>query len=201
MNIHLLYNCPFAVLVTSSCSTDETVVADSDAELETATSTRTSVAVNLTESAEDECEKKIAIHEAEPSGKDCRAETIGHVMESSQHDSGGNTAAHKTTEHGSQGFLPANQYTSKPDSPYRTAVKSDSINITLSRDEDEGIVTRKDKGHASESGNLDIIYSQDLIVRESNLTQSGHSLRNGAAINFKRFRKVIDRMFRSVIMT
>ncbi|KAI3462253.1 hypothetical protein Pfo_018916 [Paulownia fortunei] len=171
------------VLVMSSCSTDETVVADSDVELETATSLRTSVAVNLVESAED-----VAIQKAESSEKDCGADSIVHIVESTEHDGGGNTAAFKATEHGSRGFLPPNS-TFKTDSPYRTAVKSDSVNIASSRDRDEGIVMRKDKGLTSESENLDIIYSQDLIVRESNLPQSGHSSINGAALNFKLFRK------------
>ncbi|KAL8532238.1 hypothetical protein ACS0TY_008733 [Phlomoides rotata] len=167
------------VLVTSSCSTDETVVADSDVEVETATSIRTSVAVNLVESDEEECEEKIAVHEAEPSGRGLQAQNIVHLVDSSSHDSGQNIASPIKTEHGTQGFLAPNQETSKPDDPYRAAMKSDSVDISLSKDIDR----------TSESENLDIIYSQNLIVRESNTTQPGHSSRNGAAIDFKRFRK------------
>ncbi|KAK6127501.1 hypothetical protein DH2020_038745 [Rehmannia glutinosa] len=178
------------VLVTSSCSTDETVVADSDVELETATSIRTSVAIDLVESAEDECERKIEIHMEESSEKFCKAENIVHIVESNEHDSGGSSVALKTSEHGSQGFVPPNRDTLKPDSPCRIAVKSDGEYITSSRNRDEDNVTRKDKGHASESENLDIIYSQNLIVRESNIPQPGPSSINGAAINFKRFRKM-----------
>ncbi|KAH6808015.1 hypothetical protein C2S51_029123 [Perilla frutescens var. frutescens] len=176
------------VLVTSSCSTDETVVADSDAELENATSVHTSAAINIIDSAEDECETKMEIHEAEPPVKDCKAENSVHVIESTEHDSLGKTDA-RTTEHGSQGFLPPKQDTLKPDSPHRSAIVSDSIDITLSRDSNEGAMIRKDKGHTSDSENLDIIYSHSLIVRESNSTQFDHSSRNGPAVNFKRFRK------------
>ncbi|XP_057809293.1 nibrin homolog isoform X2 [Salvia miltiorrhiza] len=168
------------VLVTSSCSTDETVVADSDVETETATSVRTSAAVNLLSSAEDECETKIGIHETEPLEKDCKAESFVHVIESTEHDSVANQEA-GATEHGSQGFLPPKPETLKHDSPYWCAT---------SRDRDKGIMTRKDEGHLSDSENPNIIFSQSLIVRESNSTQFDHSSRNGPVANFKRFRKM-----------
>ncbi|KAG8373550.1 hypothetical protein BUALT_Bualt11G0036200 [Buddleja alternifolia] len=174
------------VLVTSSCSTDETVVADSDVEMETATSLRTSVVVNLIESVEDESER---IQKVESTVNDCKAETVVHIVESAEHDSGGNTATVKTTEHESQGFVPPNRATIKPDNSYSTDVKSDTTSISLSRDVNDGIVSRKEKGHSSESENLDIIYSQDLIVREFNVPQSGHSSISGSTMNFKRFRK------------
>lgn len=183
-------HCNFAVLVTSSCSTDETVVADSDAELETATSVRTSAAINIIDSAEDECETKTGIHETEPPVKDGKAENLVHVIESIEHDRRVKPDA-RTTEHGSQGFVPPKQDTFKPDSPHQSAIMSDRVDITLSRDRDEGIMTGKDKGHLSDSENLDIIYSQSLIVRESNATQFDQSSRNGPAVNFKCFRKVI----------
>ncbi|KAL9152268.1 hypothetical protein ABFS82_11G110400 [Erythranthe guttata] len=172
------------VLVSSSCSTDETVVADSDVELETATSAHKSVVVNLVESAEVESERNIAIHETESSGKDCKAEDV-HISESAEHNSfGGNTAAFKTSEHESQGFLPLNRSTFKP-------VKTDSVNsITSSDDRNEVTVSRKDKGHSSESENIDVIYSQDLIVRAPRLPQSGRSSSiSGACVDFKLFRK------------
>lgn len=178
-----------AVLVTSSCSTDETVVADSDVELETVTSNHTPVTINLVESAEDESSKK-----------DYRAENVP-VVESAENESGGNTAALRTSEHESQGFLPLNRDTFKTDYPYRSSVKTDNVNITLSGDRNEGTLTRKDKDHSSESENPDIIYSQGLIVRKSNLQKSRHSPKDGALIDFKHFRKVIDPMFKSVIMT
>ncbi|KAL3622978.1 Mre11 complex subunit Nbs1 [Castilleja foliolosa] len=174
------------VMVTSSCSTDETVVADSDVEMETVTSVRPFAAVNLIESAED---RKIEIHKLESSEEISRAEKTVHIIESSEHDS---VAAFKTTEHESQVLLPRNQDTLKPDSPCRTAVKTDGEYITSLRNrESEGIGARKDKGIASESENLDIIYSQNLIVRDSSRPQPGHSSIDGAAIDFKCFRKMI----------
>ncbi|KAL3838775.1 hypothetical protein ACJIZ3_023366 [Penstemon smallii] len=169
------------VLVTSSCSTDETVVADSDVEMETATSTRTSVAINLIESDEDEYKETIAINKVEAAENDGRAESIVHNMESTDLDGRGNTTAIRTIE--------PDCATLKPDCPYSTTIMSDYDNITLSREIKDGLVARKDRDHSSESENLDIIYSQNLIVRESNLPQSGHSSVSSGAIDFKRFRK------------
>ncbi|KAL8034801.1 hypothetical protein ABFX02_12G054150 [Erythranthe guttata] len=172
------------VLVSSSCSTHETVVADSDVELETATSAHKSVVVNLVESAEDECERNTAIHEAESSGKDCKAEDV-HISESAERNSFvGNTVAFKTSEHESRGFLPLNRNTFKP-------VKTDSVNsITSSDDRNEVTLSRKDKGHSSESENIDVIYIQDLIVRVSKIPQSARSSSKSCSlVDFKLFRK------------
>ncbi|KAL1566714.1 Mre11 complex subunit Nbs1 [Salvia divinorum] len=161
------------VLVTSSCSTDETVVADSDVQMETAaTSVRTSAAVNLISSAEDECETKMGIHETERSGRNCKAENIVHVIESIEHDSVAKTEAGATD--------PPKGETLKPDTPYWSSI---------SRDRDEHM-TRNDEGPTSDSDNVDVIYSESLIVRESNSAQFHHSSRNGSAANFKRFRKM-----------
>ncbi|XP_042039442.1 nijmegen breakage syndrome 1 protein-like isoform X3 [Salvia splendens] len=167
------------VLVTSSCSTDVTVVADSDVEMETATSVRTSAAVNLISSAEDECETKMGIHETERSERNCKAENVVHVIESTEHDSVAKTEA-GATDPGSPGFLHSKGEALKLDTPYWSSI---------SRDRDEHM-TRNDEGHPSDSENVDIIYSESLIVRESNSVQFDHSARNGAAANFKRFRKM-----------
>ncbi|XP_042040288.1 nijmegen breakage syndrome 1 protein-like [Salvia splendens] len=169
------------VLVTSSCSTDETVVADSDVEMETATSVRTSAAVNLISSAEDECETKMGIHETERLGseRNCEAENVVHVIESTEHDSVAKTEA-GATDPGSQGFLHPKGETPKLDSPYWSSI---------SRDRDEHM-TRNDEGHPSDSENVDIIYSESLIVRESSSAQFDQSTRNGQAANFKCFRKM-----------
>ncbi|KAL6588212.1 Mre11 complex subunit Nbs1 [Orobanche minor] len=179
------------VLVTSSCSTDETVVADSDVEMETDTSIRTSVAVNVMESADDECARKIEIHQKEYSGEVSGTENIFRIIESSELDSGGIPAAFKTNELDSQRFPPPNRNTLKSDSSsYRTNVKSNVEYMTSSRNiDEEGIAMRKGKVIASENENVYIIYSQDLVVRDSNKLQPGHSSINDAAVDFKCFRK------------
>lgn len=67
---------PIAVLVTSSCSTDETVVADSEPEVEI-TSVHTSSAIRKTEPVEDEKEKEIiSIHSVESVERDNEVKTI-----------------------------------------------------------------------------------------------------------------------------
>lgn len=158
------------------------MVADSDVEMENATSARTSAAVNLISSAEDECETKMGIHETERLGseRNCKPENVVHVIESTEHDSVAKTEA-GATDPGSQGFLHPKGETVKLDTPYWSSI---------SRDRDEPIKTRNDEGHPSDSENVDVIYSESLIVRESNSAQSDHSTRNGPAANFKRFRKV-----------
>ncbi|KAL6521436.1 Mre11 complex subunit Nbs1 [Orobanche gracilis] len=180
------------VLVTSSCSTDETVVADSDVEMETDASIRTSMAVNVMESADDERTRKIEIHQKEYSVEVSGKENIFRIIESSELDSGGISAAFKTNEHESQRSPPPNRDTLKCDSSsYRTNFKSDDEYMTSSRNiDEEGIAMRKGKVIASENENVDIIYSQDLVVRDSNKPQPRHSSINDAAVDFKRFRKM-----------
>ncbi|KAL2528130.1 Nijmegen breakage syndrome 1 protein [Forsythia ovata] len=163
-------------LVTSSCSTDETVVADSDVEMETATSFRTSAAVYTMESAEHESKQEIDIHKAESAENDCRAESVVNIIESIEQDRKGDTAVStiKTIEHDSQGFIPSN----------RAALGPNSVNCA------DDNMSRKDNIYKSESEKLDIIYSQALIVRDSKLPAPGHSSTSSAIANFKLFRKM-----------
>lgn len=164
------------VLVTSSCSTDETVVADSDVDMETATSIRASAAVCAMESAERESKQERNIHKAESAENYCRAESVVNVIDSIDQDNKGDTAmsAIKTIKHDSQGFIPSN----------RAALEPNSVNCTDNK------MSRKDSIDISESGKLDIIYSQDLIVRDSKLPAPGHSSTSSAVTNFKLFRKM-----------
>lgn len=56
----------------------------------------------------------------------------------------------------------------------------------------KGDIKRKyEKVEGAECGVADVIYSQHLIVRDSNLPTSVRSSRDAGVINFKRFRKVI----------
>ncbi|KZV53821.1 nibrin [Dorcoceras hygrometricum] len=163
------------VLVTSSCSTDETVVADSDVEVETATSVHKSVVVDLVDSADNSSEEKIAIRKVELAEIDCQA---GHV-----HDSVQDNVVIKFIDHENQGFIPSTRDTGHPDSSYSNAAKSNTADATFSRDGNDGDGLRTAKNE-----NLDIIFSQDLIARVFT-PLSRHSSTAGVAINFKRFRK------------
>nr|XP_043640191.1 nijmegen breakage syndrome 1 protein [Erigeron canadensis]XP_043640192.1 nijmegen breakage syndrome 1 protein [Erigeron canadensis]XP_043640193.1 nijmegen breakage syndrome 1 protein [Erigeron canadensis] len=136
------------VLVTSSCSTDETVVADSEPEVEI-TSMNTSS----------------AIHKTEPI-----------CLESIKHDSEGETASHiiNTTKFDDQGNT----------TTYDTILKSKESQ----RDDKSLIQVRKTDD--ADLGTSTIIFSQDLIIRDTNLLSSVPSQTNNLVLNFKRFRKM-----------
>ncbi|XP_024023511.1 nijmegen breakage syndrome 1 protein isoform X1 [Morus notabilis] len=116
------------VVVSSSCSTDETIVADSEAEDETATSVRETAAAHSREVVE-------TVNKVEAK-EDCAAPN------------------YVATFRPSRGSVP------------------------LKREADT----------ESESGNLDVVCSQHLIVRDTS-TRTAGSTANNEAINFKRFRK------------
>ncbi|CAK9136414.1 unnamed protein product [Ilex paraguariensis] len=161
------------VIVTSSCSTDETVVADSDAEMETATSIHTSTAIHIIESAEQNNEGKMAVH----TEHDSKGGTVVHSLESTKHDIKENIAVH-TIESG--------EIETKGEIPTNYAAEN---RLESGKDRSDEVMVRRDKVDEFDSGNLDIIYSQDLIVRDTNAPASVHSPTNNAVLNFKCFRK------------
>lgn len=61
---------------------------------------------------------------------------------------------------------------------------------TSFRNDDGGIKVKKDKVDEYESGNSDIVYSQNLVVRDSNILTSISAEPNDSVPNFKRFKKV-----------
>lgn len=127
-----------AVAVSSSHSTDETIVAESDVEMDTATSDHIASAAR-SEAATRYEEKEELL---------------------------------KNHEDGT----------------------SDKMNISSFKVEEGGLIERKHKGDesiTSENQNSDIIYSQDLIVRNAVSSSLNHSLKKNI-VNFKCFRKVID---------
>lgn len=132
-----LHSCS-AVVVSSSCSTDETIVADSEDEVETATSVHEITAV----SSEEPIETVAKIEE-----KMDQAATTDYF-----------TSFRPTTTGG-------------------------------------GIPAIRDKVDEPEIGNSDIIYSQDLFVRDINMPSTSTSTINFEVLNFKCFRKVLAPVF------
>lgn len=61
---------------------------------------------------------------------------------------------------------------------------------TSFRDGSGGMKVRKDKIDDHESGNSDIVYSQNLVVRDINMHANISTVPNSSIPNFKRFRKV-----------
>lgn len=156
------------VLVSSSCSTDETVVADSDAEVETATSSHANSAAHTKEVFKYDSKGEISV----VADSDAEVETATSIH---------TNATVRTAEdikYDSKGEISIGQ----------AANASETGHMTHFRQRNDGVTTRRDKVDESESGNPDVLYSQDLIVRDINLLTSFSSTKN-RIVNFKCFRK------------
>ncbi|KAF5747451.1 putative Nibrin [Tripterygium wilfordii] len=122
-----------SLVVLSSCSTDETVVADSDAEVETLTSPLAPANGRKEESPKDVSRVEISMDHA--------------------------------------------------------TAKLEDIHAISSVDNSGGMIARNEK--VDESGSSDVIYSQDLVVRDLNPAVSITScMPDSGALNFKKFKKV-----------
>ncbi|TMW83898.1 hypothetical protein EJD97_000519 [Solanum chilense] len=169
------------VLITSSCSTDETVVADSDAETESTKSDHIAAAFCSIESSEHDSKGTTSIHKLEsveyhnedkctvqigmPRDKVSMRDTSPSSTKHIKHDGGHITHDDATIHDREGGYI------------RRLGVKSDNT------------VVKEDITDQRENGKLDIIYSQDLIVRDSVMSLPVSSSSNGGVANFKRFRK------------
>ncbi|PWA59004.1 nijmegen breakage syndrome 1 [Artemisia annua] len=178
------------VLVTSSCSTDETIVADSEPEVEI-TSVHESAAIHKIESIEDEKEI-ISVHSVESVQHDMEVEM---PVESVQHDMEVEMPV-ESVQHDMVVEMPSlsvdptkfNEPRKSPTDDISTKSKDDQD--TRMRNSDDVILTGEHKIDDSEHGTSDIVFSQNLIVRDTNLTPSGPSQTNNQVLNFKRFKKM-----------
>ncbi|XP_042507822.1 nijmegen breakage syndrome 1 protein isoform X2 [Macadamia integrifolia] len=137
-------------IISSSCSTDETIVADSEVEMDTAASDC------VAETVQSEAAIKPEDEEERSEDKHNKSEVKGEIL-----------GRHAGAE-------------------------SECIPIPSFNYEDKGVITRRDKVDESETfGNQhsDIIYSQDLIVKDTQMAASIYSITNNRVVNFKRFRK------------
>lgn len=164
-----MYVC-FAVLVSSSCSTDETVVADSDTEVETATSAHASVALCTRDNTKDE---KVEI------SLDDSPATFDKMKHEGMETSSDAVAA------GLDDTKCAKMETSLDYTSSRLGTHG-----TIFREGSGSVTVRKDKVDDSESRSSNIVYSQDLIVRDLNTSSTVNAAPNCSVPNFKRFRKV-----------
>ncbi|XP_052303552.1 nibrin homolog isoform X2 [Populus trichocarpa] len=121
-----------SVLVSSSCSTDETVVADSEAEVETPTSEHFTADISNEE---------------------------------------------------------APKYVNKLEMSIDPHLRSENNHVVSSTYSIGKMTAKRETVDEAESGNSDIIYSQDLIIRDLNLPAQISSTPNNEVLNFKRFRK------------
>ncbi|CAI8586006.1 unnamed protein product [Vicia faba] len=158
------------VLISSSCSTDETIVADSDTEVETATSPIASEALCggnkvkyvKTEELDDGDDDSGTSLKRKDEGVEPTLDDIS-------------TSLHEI-KHG------------KADISLETSIRSDT-HATSFKDGTGGIQVKKDKVDDYGSGNSDIVYSQNLVVRYINTLTNRISAPNSSVPNFKRFRK------------
>lgn len=172
------------MLISSSCSTDETIVADSDTEVETATSPYASEALCAgndlkTEELNDDSgiSDKRKNERVEASLDDVSAslrKRKSERMEASIDDVSTNLHEIKRA---------------KADISLDASVRSDT-HTTIFKDGTGDIKVKKDKVDDYANGNSDVIYSQNLIVRDINKLTNRSSAPNSSVPNFKRFRKV-----------
>ncbi|KAL2665132.1 hypothetical protein AAZV13_02G202000 [Glycine max] len=154
------------LLVSSSCSTDETIVADSDTEVETATpapsndafSNGNNVKYGKTEELYDDSDpldkRKHERIEASSDDVSTRLHDIKHAKTETSLD-GASARSHSTS------FRNAN----------------------------DGIKIKKGMVDDYESGNSDMVYSQYLVVRDTNICTIISTAPNSSVPNFKHFRK------------
>lgn len=159
------------VVVSSSCSTDETVVADSDAEAETATSDHPTMAKVVVGNAGDVSEryalKKHTVSLSEDAlGADSMLQSDRKIIRGKE-----------ATECKSVYETSANQVAS---------LLGDGKIMSFLEPKRE---VANAKSNSLESQNLDILYSQNLIVKGTNAQASTGAVTNVGVINFKRFRK------------
>ncbi|CAN4083698.1 unnamed protein product [Withania somnifera] len=169
------------VLVTSSCSTDETVVADSDAETESTKSDHVTAALCSIVSSEHDSKGTTSRHKLESvefcNEDKCSVQMVIPKDKVSMRDTSP-SSAEPVKQDG--GHIPHDDATiHDPEGGYirRLGVKSDNT------------AAEEDITDEQENGKLNIIYSQDLIVRDSIMSLPVSSSTNGGVPNFKRFRK------------
>ncbi|XP_058748017.1 nibrin homolog [Vicia villosa] len=157
------------VLISSSCSTDETIVADSDTEVETATSPVASEAL-------------------------CGGNNVKYVKtEELDHDDDSSTSFKRKDERMEPTLDDISTSLheikhAKTDISLDTSIQSDT-HATSFKDGTGGIKVKKDKVDDYGSGNSDIVYSQNLVVRDIHKLTNRSSAPNSGVPNFKRFRK------------
>jgi nibrin len=175
-------NAPFIlflpVIVASSNSTDETIVADSDVEMETASSAPI-VAASKSQHIEHNSDDKVEITNA--TGED--AVSIG----------GTNANVRKT------GLEKVEVSKSMEDGV--KVIEQPMIHRFQARDENIRTIKKVPKDEnvdISRDGTSDVIFSQDLVVKSFPSSTPDTSTETGG-VNFKRFRKVCFILFHQLV--
>lgn len=161
-----------SVVVSSSCSTDETIVADSDAETETVTSDHPITDNALARRAHDESEKPaFSEHATVTSEATQRTEFMRQNSRTMIREED-----KQATEYESKEYKSLN---------HAASMGNDH---TMNFVEPNRAVARKTEDNP-ELGIVDILYSQNLIARDINPQFATGNATERGVINFKRFRK------------
>lgn len=174
-----------SIAVSSTCSTEETIVADSDAETESATSSQPPAK----DERKGESSRDYACLSSETDRTTRRMERSDKTTVIEVKDDEYTDRSNKTTVIEVKDDESANDKIDKEAST-DTAVKSpESCHITsfVERGCKTGIKVKKD--HESEGRDSDILYSQSLIVRDIHQPARVGSVTSNNVVNFKRFRK------------
>jgi len=159
---------PPAFIVTSSNSTDETIVADSDVEMETATSNPSGAAYKSQNRIEnisaDEKENTNITNEVAVTVSRTKANVI-------QPNDTSKAEASKPTE---------DVKVIDKTAVYRSKARDEDVRVISKVPKDENLDISRD-------GACDIIFSQDLVVKRPHRSAPAASTEGG--VNFKRFRK------------
>jgi len=160
---------PPAFIVTSSNSTDETIVADSDVEMETATSNPSGAAYKSQNRIEnisaDEKENTNITNEVAVTVSRTKANVI-------QPNDTSKAEASKPTEDDVKVI--------DKTAVYRSEARDEDVRVISKVPKDENLDISRD-------GACDIIFSQDLVVKRPHRSAPAASTEGG--VNFKRFRK------------
>ncbi|KAK9678005.1 hypothetical protein RND81_11G181300 [Saponaria officinalis] len=164
-----------SIVISSSCSTGETIVADSDAETEPETESATSKHPTMTNiAAVKECDttemRTFKTRMDRPSKTDQTIEIKPHNIKKTNFDK--ETISHEQKE----------VYHAKSSA---TSLGSDKVTHFV--ESNRALASAKVEN--MESSNADILYSQNLIVRDMIPQVSRNSYSQDGVINFKRFRK------------
>ena len=169
INSNVLLILFLTVIVTSSNSTDETIVADSDVEMETATSNPSGAANKSQNRIEnisaDEKENTNITNEVAVTVSRTKANVI-------QPNDTSKAEASKPTE---------DVKVIDKTAVYRSKARDEDVRVISKVPKDENLDISRD-------GACDIIFSQDLVVKRPHRSAPAASTEGG--VNFKRFRKV-----------
>ncbi|KAF8039691.1 hypothetical protein BT93_B2029 [Corymbia citriodora subsp. variegata] len=175
-----------SVIVSSSCSTDETVVADSEAEDGTATSMRAASPVHLENHTVPNNSGKASRNGVVADSENDHAMSNKYSCDDIMVRSDRTASSMLATSPVRLEELTMPKDSGKASTNWVVA-QSENDHAMSNKHICDDILIKSDRIDESAEGSSDIIYSQDLIVRRTTLPTMSSG--DGSGVNFKRFRK------------